>query len=339
MNRILIDSAELSDIVTLSGPRAQHIHAVLKSAPGDTIKIGVIDSACGKAEVLATTPENAQLKIFALDEVSIEPWCDVLLAMPRPRAMKRLWPQLATLGVGNIHLLDAAKVEKTYFASHVIDPETFTPLLIDGLMQSGATILPRVHIHPRIKTFFEKILPTLLTPNTLPLLAHPGPATPLKNVQNIPLGMCLAIEETCFSNKNIPLGMCLSVEETCKINCASRRDASIGTERRIPTGCETEGCAFLPRDTSLTGCHLKPKDTGSKHFRPLLAIGPDGGWTPDEQEKFFTAGFAPFSLGERALRTDTACVALLATLNYLLSIDSHRQPSKAIESHRIFQTP
>ena len=258
MNRILIDPAELSDVMALSGPRAQHIHAVLKSAPGDTVKIGVIDGACGKAEVLATTPENAQLKILSLDEVSIEPWCDVLLALPRPRAMKRLWPQLATLGVGNIHLLDAAKVEKTYFASHVIDPETFTPLLIDGLMQSGATILPRVHIHPRIKTFFAEILPTLLTPNTLPLLAHPGSATPHSSL----------LTPNCFD------------------------------------------------------------------VRPLLAIGPDGGWTAEEQEKFFAAGFTPFSLGERPLRTDTACVALLATLHYLLAIANYRIESIPVDPPR-----
>jgi len=35
---------------------------------------------------------------------------------------------------------------------------------------------------------------------------------------------------------------------------ASRRDATLKTERRIPTGCEGRGGAFLPRETSLTGC-------------------------------------------------------------------------------------
>jgi len=246
MNRILLDPAEISDPVLLTGARALHIHGVLKPVLGDTIKIGVINGACGNAEVLATTPDAAQLRILNLDETPPPPWCDLLLALPRPRAVKRLWPQLACLGVGNIHLLNAAKVEKTYFASHVVDAEIYTPLLIDGLMQSGATALPCVHIHSRLGDFFNDTLPGLITDNTLPLIAHPGPATPL-------------------------------------------------------------GAPGAPR--------------------PLLAVGPDGGWTHEELARFLDAGFKPFSLGERPLRTDTACVALLATLHYALSIFSHQPPA------------
>jgi len=169
--------------------------------------------------------------------------------------MKRLWPQLATLGAKSIHLLNAAKVEKTYFASHVTEPEIFNPLLIDGLMQSGATALPCVHVHPRLNDFFNGTLPALLADeNILPLIAHPGPATPLGRA-------------------------------------------------RSPSAPQHPASGAL-----------------GERALPLLAIGPDGGWTPDELARFFDAGFKPFSLGERPLRTDTACVALLATLHYLQSI-------------------
>jgi RsmE family RNA methyltransferase len=50
--------------------------------------------------------------------------------------------------------------------------------------------------------------------------------------------------------------------------------------------------------------------------RPLLAIGPEGGWTDLELEAFQTCGFERFSLGTRTLRTDTACIALLAVLGH-----------------------
>ena len=45
--------------------------------------------------------------------------------------------------------------------------------------------------------------------------------------------------------------------------------------------------------------------------RPLLAIGPEGGWTDAEVELLEGRGFARYSLGSRILRTDTAVVALL----------------------------
>jgi len=48
--------------------------------------------------------------------------------------------------------------------------------------------------------------------------------------------------------------------------------------------------------------------------RPLLAVGPEGGWTDYELDQFLTRGFTPFSLGSRPLRTDTATIALIAVL-------------------------
>jgi len=48
--------------------------------------------------------------------------------------------------------------------------------------------------------------------------------------------------------------------------------------------------------------------------RVLLAVGPEGGWDDFELRLLGDRGFKPASLGTRTLRTDTACVALLAAL-------------------------
>ena len=48
--------------------------------------------------------------------------------------------------------------------------------------------------------------------------------------------------------------------------------------------------------------------------RPVLAIGPEGGWTDDEVVRLEAHGFRRMSLGPRILRTDTATIALLARL-------------------------
>jgi 16S rRNA (uracil1498-N3)-methyltransferase len=46
-----------------------------------------------------------------------------------------------------------------------------------------------------------------------------------------------------------------------------------------------------------------------------LAIGPEGGWTDDEFEMAETGGFEEVSLGNNILRTETAVMAALASLN------------------------
>jgi 16S rRNA (uracil1498-N3)-methyltransferase len=45
-----------------------------------------------------------------------------------------------------------------------------------------------------------------------------------------------------------------------------------------------------------------------------LAIGPEGGWSPDEERLALEAGWQPVSLGEEILRTATAAVAGVALL-------------------------
>jgi 16S rRNA (uracil1498-N3)-methyltransferase len=50
-----------------------------------------------------------------------------------------------------------------------------------------------------------------------------------------------------------------------------------------------------------------------------LAIGPEGGWTDDELLAARAAGFREASLGQLILRTETAVIAALATLNFALT--------------------
>ena len=43
-----------------------------------------------------------------------------------------------------------------------------------------------------------------------------------------------------------------------------------------------------------------------------LAVGPEGGWTPEELQTFAAAQFIPCSLGDTILRAETAAIAALA---------------------------
>lgn len=52
--------------------------------------------------------------------------------------------------------------------------------------------------------------------------------------------------------------------------------------------------------------------------KAVLAIGPEGGWTDEEFSAARGSGFLEASLGRLILRTETAVIAALASLNYAL---------------------
>jgi 16S rRNA (uracil1498-N3)-methyltransferase len=60
---------------------------------------------------------------------------------------------------------------------------------------------------------------------------------------------------------------------------------------------------------------------GQQWKAAVLAIGPEGGWTEAEFAAARVAGFQEASLGKLILRTETAVVAALASLNFALSQD------------------
>ena len=48
----------------------------------------------------------------------------------------------------------------------------------------------------------------------------------------------------------------------------------------------------------------------------VVLIGPEGGFTPEEAQRFQASGFQSVSLGQRILRTETAGIAVLSILQY-----------------------
>ena len=58
---------------------------------------------------------------------------------------------------------------------------------------------------------------------------------------------------------------------------------------------------------------------GQNPAAAVLAIGPEGGWADAELQRAETHGFREASLGRLILRTETAVIAALASINYALS--------------------
>ena len=153
MNIILLEQHEAADAaaVRLDDARARHIAEVLKVAAGQTLQVGVIDGPLGVATVLSLQGNVVTLRCEFARTVPPAPAVDLLLALPRPKVMKRLWAQLAALGVGRVLLVNAARVERQYFDTHVLAPACYRPLLIEGLQQARDTRLPVVSVHRRLR--------------------------------------------------------------------------------------------------------------------------------------------------------------------------------------------
>jgi RsmE family RNA methyltransferase len=175
VNRILFEPGELQPdgTVAFADRRAAHIRQVLRAGAGRVLQVGMLGGRIGTGCVTEAGDAGVRLAV-TLDGDAPSPWVDLILAVPRPKALKRLWPQLAALGVGRLVLLRAAGVEREYLATHWLREESYRPLLVEGLMQAGTTRLPEVTLATRFRPFVEDRLDALF-PDACRLLAHPEP--------------------------------------------------------------------------------------------------------------------------------------------------------------------
>lgn len=175
MNLIIFEPGEVGDSaeVRLSGPRATHLLSVLKVAPGHRVRVGVLDGPLGVGVVQAVVDGMVDLRCSFDAHTPPRPAVDLFLALPRPKVLRRLWAQLAALGVGHIILSNAARVERHYFDTHVLRPDCYRPLLLEGLQQARDTRLPRVSVHRQFKVLVEDELDGV-SGQGLRLVADPG---------------------------------------------------------------------------------------------------------------------------------------------------------------------
>ena len=143
MNRILLEPSEIgSDGRAVFGDvRAEHVRTVLKGTVEQVLKTGVVGGDIGQSVIEAISQESVTIRCTH-DRSPLPPWCDIVLAPPRPRVMKRMLPQLATMGVRRIFLVGAEKVEKAFWGAQLLKPEIYRPLLIEGLMQGAVSTEP-----------------------------------------------------------------------------------------------------------------------------------------------------------------------------------------------------
>ena len=157
MNLVLLRQGDWidADRVLLRERRAGHIRTVLQAEVGDSLRVGLLGGLCGQGLVEALEPEGVRLRVALTDPPPPRHRFDIVLALPRPKMLRRILRQCAEFGIANLHLLHSARVEKSYWQSPLLQPAALEEALLAGLERSRDTIAPRVHLHRRFRPFVE----------------------------------------------------------------------------------------------------------------------------------------------------------------------------------------
>jgi len=180
LNLLLLEEEDFQQdgSVRLSGRRAKHAREILKAHVGETLRVGRRGGLLGTGEVLSSEPDAVTLRVSLSEPPPPRPGVDLLLAIPRPKALKKVLPAATTLGVDRIVLVNAYRVEKSYFDSKVLNPDFIDELISLGLEQARDTVAPEVLVRERFRPFVEDELGALFG-NARKLLPHPPASAPL----------------------------------------------------------------------------------------------------------------------------------------------------------------
>lgn len=177
----------------LEGRRLKHVLEVHRAAPGDELVVGLLGGAVGRGRVEALGPDALELAVV-LDQPP-PPKADVtlVLALPRPKVLNRALAAATSLGVARIFLVNAWKVEKSYWKSPRMSGENLLLQRILGLEQARDTVLPDLQLRRFLRPFAEDELPALVR-GTTGLLAHPGAPEPCPRAPSGPITLVVGPE-------------------------------------------------------------------------------------------------------------------------------------------------
>ena len=182
MNLILFRSHEILDEgeARLQGERAKHVRHVLNGRSGDELRVGVVNEGTGVGVIRQVGAEHIDVDYTIESQPVLPPPTDLILAIPRPKVLRRVLQHIASLGVRRILLLNSWRVEKSYLKSPILQSDALIENLTVGLEQAGCASLPDIQVVDRFRPFVEDSLSAWCGDCDC-LLFHPGADAPLSS--------------------------------------------------------------------------------------------------------------------------------------------------------------
>jgi 16S rRNA (uracil1498-N3)-methyltransferase len=174
MNLILVEPSDFlaTERVRVDGRRARHIVSVLRANPGDELSVGLLGGRMGRGIVRAIGAEAVELEV-TLDREPPPPLpLTLVVALPRPKVLNRIVAAATSLGIKRIVIVNAWRVEKSYWFTPRLHPDNLRLQSLLGLEQARDTILPLIETRRLFRPFVEDELPSLAA-GTRALVAHP----------------------------------------------------------------------------------------------------------------------------------------------------------------------
>ena len=173
MNIVLLDPRQTESPIWMISAKRQleHLRTHVNVQVGDSLKVGIREGKRYLTEVLSVTEQQIQLQPINEETVPAKLPVTLIVAMPRPKVLRRLVMDSVTLGVEKIILLHSYRVDKSYWQTPFL--QQLNQYIDLGLEQAGDTIAPKIEVYKRFKPFVEDILPTLIRADCPAYVAHP----------------------------------------------------------------------------------------------------------------------------------------------------------------------
>ena len=227
MNIVLLDPRQTeTELWSITSTRQlEHLQQHLQIQVGDTLKVGIREGQRYLTEIVEISEKSVQLKPLQEEAVPEKLPVTLIVALPRPKVLRRLIMDAVTMGVEKIILLHSYRVDKSYWQTPFLQQlDHYVEL---GLEQAGDTIAPEIVLYKRFKPFVEDVLPGLISTDCPAFVAHPYAEQPMPFALQHPCSIVIGPE-----GGFIPYEIDLLIKNGCQaVNLGNR---ILRTETAIP---------------------------------------------------------------------------------------------------------
>lgn len=124
MNIVLLRGSDwiAAGIAVVRDRRAGHIREVPKGQVGERLLVGLLGGLCGQGLIEAVDASGVRLRVELNEAPPARHPFDIVLALPRPKMLRRILRQCAEFGVSQLHLIHSVRVEKSHWQSPLLQP-------------------------------------------------------------------------------------------------------------------------------------------------------------------------------------------------------------------------
>ncbi len=150
MNIVLFSKAD-NYFFPSTDERAKHIISILKKQKGETFEAGIENGQAGIATITHIDEKGITFIFNATSDGKPLFPIEMIVGFVRPIQLKRLFRDIASLGVKRLHLVGTELGEKSYMHSKIVERGAAYKALKDGAIQAKSTHITDLCIHPSLK--------------------------------------------------------------------------------------------------------------------------------------------------------------------------------------------